>query len=92
MSSYILLKHNKEGNTTTTQTVSPTNDEDVGISREDSNLFTSDLLIMFCLIGFITTVLYLWIRPLCLEIKRVEQKLFARDVADEVCKKMKDEL
>jgi hypothetical protein len=90
MSSYILLKHNKEMNTTTTQTVSP-NEERGGISRGDSNLFTSELLIMCCVIACIATALYLWIRPLCLEIKRIEQKLFARDVAEEVCKKMKDQ-
>ncbi|ARU48121.1 hypothetical protein [Sulfurospirillum diekertiae] len=92
MSSYILLKHNHENNTTTTaQTVSPT-EEGVRIPLGDSNLFTSDLLIMGCVIACIALALYLWIRPLCLEIKSVEQKLFARDVAEEVCKKMKDEL
>jgi len=90
MSSYILLKHNKEMNTTTTQTISP-NDEGVRISLDDSNLFTSDLLIMYCVVGFIATALYLWIRPLCLRIKRIEEKLFARRVAEEVCKKLKDE-
>ena len=90
MSSYILLKHNKESNTTTTQTVSP-NEEGVRISLEDSNLFTSDLLIMCCIIACIATALYLWIRPLCLRIKRIEEKLFARRVAEEVCKKMKDQ-